>query len=148
MAVTAAQLAVYDRIDIADCCAYLAGLKIGSINVVVCTDVIEYVGDLSGLFSAATGALRPGGYLIISAERLETAAPLHGLDATAVTPGFALLPTERYAHSRAYLQASAQGAGLSVVRLDALPCLREEEGSPLAGWLMFACRSENGGETR
>mmetsp|Transcript_3469 Transcript_3469/g.8212 ORF Transcript_3469/g.8212 Transcript_3469/m.8212 type:complete len:260 (-) Transcript_3469:199-978(-) len=131
MALAAAMTGAYTDVRVSDCSAFLDGLELSSVSLIVAADVLEYIGDVGCLFASAFGAMEPGAWLVASAESLE------GTCSENTVPGFALLPTERFAHSRDYLQIQAEHAGFRGAEIEALPCLREEDGEPLRGWLAF-----------
>ena len=66
-------------------------------DLIVATDVLIYMGDLARFFSAAAGAIRPGGLMAFSIERLEG-------------EGYRLLPSGRFAQAPQYIRALAETA--------------------------------------
>ena len=100
-----------------------------SFDLLVCADTLCYFGDLGAFAAAAAGALRSGGLLVFTVEAL-----IDGSD----TP-VRLLPSGRYAHSRAHLAEALAGgrwAGLSIEP----DTLRQEAGLPVAGYVVSARR--------
>jgi predicted TPR repeat methyltransferase len=73
-----------------------------SFDVIIAGDVFTYVGDLSGVFSGCARVLPKTGLAAFSIENTDE-------------DGFRLCPTGRYAHSMAYVDATARASGLSVV---------------------------------
>lgn len=111
---------VYDQLEVADAVAALRA-EAAAWDLVVAADVLVYLGDLGPLFESAAMALRPGGRLAATVERLEG-------------DGFALGPARRYAHAEAHLRDRAAVAGLGVALLE--PCSpRRERGQPVQGLL-------------
>jgi predicted TPR repeat methyltransferase len=92
-------------------------------DLIVAADVLVYVGDLTEFFSAAAGALHEGGLLVFSVE-------------TAENGDFVLLPTQRFAHSIAYLERMA-GANQLAVRMKEEAALRRDRGVDVRGYLVL-----------
>ncbi len=117
----ARQTTVYDELIQGDLVATLAALPEPA-GVAFAADVFIYLGDLAGVFAAATAALQPGGLLAFSVESCDDASD------------FLLGPTRRYAHSQAYLRRMADSHGLRVE--STRPCvIRQERGQDVAGLL-------------
>ena len=118
MLARARERGVYDALVQEDIATYLAACAPAALDLIVALDVFIYVGDLRAVFAAAAAALAPGGALAFSVESLDAGE------------GYRLLPSGRYAHSRAYISQQAAAAGL---RADS-ECpvvLRKESGSPV-----------------
>jgi predicted TPR repeat methyltransferase len=98
MLTRARQRAIYDQLIHGDLLIPLAGDR--TFDLVVASDVFDYVGDLAAVFTATARAIRPGGHLAFWVE----IAP--GLE-----QGFKLLPSGRFAHSSAYLRDLANRNG-------------------------------------
>jgi predicted TPR repeat methyltransferase len=98
MLARAAELQLYDELHEAELAGYLASVP-EAFDLIVCADVLVYFGDVSELFAAMAGALRPGGLLGVSAE-------LHAGD------GRELRSTGRWAHGHDELARAAEAAGL------------------------------------
>jgi predicted TPR repeat methyltransferase len=89
----------------------------------VAADVLVYLGELTNLFGAVAGALRPGGMFAFSVE-------------AAAEGDFRLLATQRFAHSTAYLRRLARVNGMAVnVTREAV--IRQEKGEDVMGILML-----------
>jgi predicted TPR repeat methyltransferase len=87
-----------------------------------------YFGDLAAVSRAAAGALRDGGVLAFSLERLA---------ATEAAPGYRLEEHGRYSHAEGYVHRTLTGAGFAVIAIDpATP--RNEAGAPVAGLVVIA----------
>ena len=84
---------------------------------------------MDDVFSAARGALRSGGWLIFTVERL--------LDGDAQGSGFRLNPHGRYSHSESYLRGALARAGLDLVGLERED-LRREHGKLVEGLVVSA----------
>ncbi|NYZ12012.1 methyltransferase domain-containing protein [Azospirillum sp. RWY-5-1] len=111
---------VYDRLDVADAVAALRA-EADAWDLVVAADVLVYIADLGPLFESAALALRAGGRMAATVERLDG-------------DGFALGPARRYAHAEAHVRDRAAATGLAVTLLE--PCSpRRERGQPVQGLL-------------
>ncbi len=115
----------YDALHAAEGVAHLREQAAGSLDLVLAADVFIYVGDLDPVFAAVRHALAPGGIFAFSVE----SAPA----GTAV----ALLPTSRYAHGSAYLEALATRHGLAHARAPEVATLRLEQREPVRGQLWW-----------
>jgi predicted TPR repeat methyltransferase len=112
--------AVYDELRAEELTAALQAER-DAYDLIVSADVLVYFGDLAQVFAGAVGALRSAGLLAVSVELRDE-------------PGYALRPSGRYAHSAAYLRATASAVGLEEVATRACD-LRLELGKPLAGYV-------------
>ena len=117
---------VYDELRVADLCTYLAD-DVGTFDLMISADVLIYFGVLDELFEDVSRRLAPGGYLAFTVEACASDEP----------PGYELLPSGRYAHSRAYLEEQLAASGLEVVSIEEAT-LRKELGQPVVGWLVVA----------
>lgn len=94
-------------------------------DLIIAADVVIYVGPLAPLFQATFGALRPGGWLALSAE-------------AALDKDIEIDPaTARYRHGGAYLERSLGEAGFRSIRLQDT-CIRRERGRETSGFLVLA----------
>jgi predicted TPR repeat methyltransferase len=100
-------------------------------DVVAIVDTLCYFGALEDVLSAAKGALRPGGYVVLTAERLEEP----GRDER-----FRLNPHGRYGHAQPYVEEALLDAGLRVRSLQ-VSALRKERGREVAGLVVAAQRA-------
>ncbi|HBH51629.1 MAG TPA: hypothetical protein DDY91_07040 [Planctomycetaceae bacterium] len=99
-------------------------------DVVSAADVLEYFGDLSDPFAAATIGLKPGGRLQLTVELAHPAnAPR----------GFRLELHGRYSHTENYLRTTLAATGLVVDECREV-FLRTESGQDVKGWLVAAHR--------
>ena len=114
---------IYDELAHADITGYLAGSEAGSVDLALALDVFNYVGELGAVLEAGARALAPGGRIAFSVEL-----------APAGEAGFVLLPAARYAHSPAYVEATAAAAGLAIVDSRDV-VMRREAGQPVAARL-------------
>ena len=115
----ARSLGVYDRLEQGDVIEFLDGSE-ERWDLVLAADVFIYVGDLEPVFARLERAMA-GGVFCFSVESLEGDGA-----------GMRLLPTLRYAHSRAYLEALASQHGFEVVGMKHAP-VREEQREAIEG---------------
>jgi predicted TPR repeat methyltransferase len=137
---------LYDELVCADAGTVLEGRQ-RAFDLVVAADVLVYFGDLHALFAQVRAALRPGGWFCFSTEALDEGAPresalhrtaLHrtALHRTALhQTDYRLLPSNRYAHTLAYLERLADAHGLAV-REASRAAVRSEHGIEVDGHLL------------
>ena len=112
---------LYDELACADIGAFLDG-RTADFDLVVAADVLVYFGALDSLFAQVRAALRPGGWFCFSTE-------------AGGGPDYTLLPSNRYAHSLAYLQRLARERGFALA--EAAPAVvRSENGADVKGYLL------------
>lgn len=148
MIAKARQKAVYDRLIVGDMKATLEAEE-GLFDLVLCADVLVYVGELQRLFHAVRQRCHPGCSFLFSTELLgaEQVAELgarSSAGASATDSGltgkseggndYRLLPSGRFAHSDAYVKRCAGETGFSLRHSEHLP-LRKDRGSWLTGGL-------------
>jgi predicted TPR repeat methyltransferase len=126
MLASASRSGVYDRLDEAELHQHLDAAPAARHDLVVATDVFIYIGALEPVFRAVARVLAPAGRFAFSCEALAES------DARAARPGWALLPSLRYAQSERYLLSLAAAHGLHLERRLDAP-LREEQGRQVAG---------------
>ena len=122
---------VYDELAKRELTAYLRDSP-SSFDVIVSADTLVYFGPLQAVAAAAANALRPGGVLVFTVEKLSDGAN----DA-----GYSLSPTGRYRHSPAYLERVLADAGLQSHIVPAE--LRLEAGDPVAGLVVRATLADD-----
>jgi predicted TPR repeat methyltransferase len=119
---------IYTRLERAELVPMMRGEPAASYDVITSADVFIYVGKIDDVFAETGRLLRPGGVFSCSIEDLDaTPAPAGQTD-------FALMPTGRFAHSRAYLERLASTYGLGELEMRQT-VIRIEGGSPLSGYL-------------
>jgi predicted TPR repeat methyltransferase len=123
----------YDRLECGDAVAFMEANG-AAFDVILSSDVLDYLGDSEAFLRAAHHALRPRGKLAISAERLETDTG----DAAQV--GFVLAPSGRYQHSRAYLETAFADAGFRLGKVIE-SVMRHEVGKPVPAWIVVGERA-------
>ena len=123
----------YDELIKAELTTYLQNCS-SSYDLIISADTLVYFGALEAVISGAGNALKPGGLLAFTLERLDAAE--HDGD-------FRLAPHGRYVHSGAYVEKILADVGLQLrsMRTDVL---RLEEGQPVPGWLVLAGASSTG----
>lgn len=118
---------LYDELACADIGAFLAA-RPQAFDLAVAADVLVYFGDLDALFAQVRGALRTGGWFCFSTEA--------GADpADFAEREYVLQPSNRYAHSLAYLRRLALAHGFTVAEAEAV-AVRSEHGGEVAGHLL------------
>ena len=127
----ARSLGVYDRLEHGDIVEFL-GAGEEHWDLVLAADVFIYVGDLEPVF-ARLGRAMKGGVFCFSVESLES-----GSD------GLRLLPSLRYAHSRAYLERLASLHGFEVLAMTDAP-VREDQGQVVEGLYVVLRRAPSPG---
>jgi predicted TPR repeat methyltransferase len=131
MLARAARHGLYDRLVCAELVGFLSDRREhGTADVAVAADVFVYIGDLSAVFAALRLALRPGGLLVFSVEAMEEGEDGDGRaddcrDDRAEDRSYRLLPSNRYAHTAAYLRRLAGRHGLTVMAIDTCAGRRE-----------------------
>lgn len=98
-------------------------------DLVVAADVFMYLGDLDPVFSLTQALLATGGHFAFSVEAL------------ADDEGYRLLPSLRFAHSAAYVEALLAVHGFALKARENL-VIRMDAGAPVHGMLFFAVKSD------
>jgi predicted TPR repeat methyltransferase len=116
---------LYDELHLGEVHAWLRGAATARFDVVIAADVLIYIGALEELFREVARVLRTGGWFGFSTEECEVV-------------DYTLLPTGRYAQSKAYIMRLAE---MAFAIIDADPVvIRIESGTPLAGRLYLLRR--------
>ncbi|MFM7346517.1 MAG: tetratricopeptide repeat protein [Tagaea sp.] len=119
--------ALYDELRVGELTADL-GAHAGAYDLIVAADVLCYFGDLAEVTRACARALKPGGALALSLERLTDAA---------AGEAWRVRPSGRYAHAADSLPALLARAGFAAPEL--VPdSTRREAGAEVPGLLVFA----------
>jgi predicted TPR repeat methyltransferase len=116
----------YDEVTQGDVAAFLAQTP-HRYDLVASADVFIYVGALEAVFSGVQRVMPAGGIFCFSVERAGD-----GRD-------FELRTSQRYAHSRAYIQKLAEGHGFEVAGFVEAP-VREDQRQPVAGLYAYLRR--------
>jgi predicted TPR repeat methyltransferase len=123
----ARQRGVYDEVVHADIIEFLGGANEPA-DLVLAADVFIYVGALDAAFAAVRKVLTPRGVLAFSVEL------------TGDAESFALRPSMRYAHSRAYIETLSQQDGFELIATAEQP-IREDQGLPIAGLFVWLAKT-------
>jgi predicted TPR repeat methyltransferase len=121
----AAELGLYDELACADIVDWLAA-RTAPCDLAVAADVLVYLGDLAPLFARMRRVLRAGGVFALSCEALPD---------DHAGPGYALQPSNRFAHALAYVTGTALAAGFAVVATQQA-VLRRDHGRDVSGHLI------------
>jgi len=122
----AAELGLYDELACADIIDWLAA-RAAPCDLAVAADVLVYLGDLAPLFARMRRVLRAGGVFALSCEALAD---------DGAGPGYALQPSNRFAHALAYVTETAQAAGFAIVATQQA-VLRRDHGRDVSGHLVL-----------
>jgi predicted TPR repeat methyltransferase len=111
---------IYDTVTREEMTAFLAARR-DEFDLIVAVDSFCYVGDLTPVFRAAAGALKPEGLLAFSVEHRRGRS-------------WRLTGSGRYAHSPDWLRRCAREEGLAEVS-GRIQVLRLEYGAPVEGYV-------------
>ncbi len=135
MLAKAGALALYDELATAELTAYLAA-RDDEFDVLFAADTLVYFGRLDEVFANAFAALRLGGCLAFTVERLADAAD------NASVPGFVLTSTGRYQQSERYVGEALTSARFAAVHIEQAR-IRTEGNAPVIGLVVVAVKSAN-----
>lgn len=124
---------LYDELIEAELTEYLGGCR-GEHDLLVSADTLIYIGDLQTTFAAASSALRPGGIIAFSLEKLDDDQKQSGVD-----DGFRLGISGRYVHRESCVRQWLSESGFDVkgfVETD----VRKEGLQRVTGFLVTAIR--------
>jgi len=116
----------YDDLVTAELVEFMNGAE-AEYDLIVSADTLVYFGDLRPVFSAAACALRAGGRLVFTVEKLLAES----------TDGYRIELHGRYSHAEKYVRASLEDAGFEI-RSMAAEKLRMESLEPVQGWVVLA----------
>jgi predicted TPR repeat methyltransferase len=114
---------LYDELLEGDITAVAQSVQ-SAYDLIIAADVFVYLGDLSRLFTACKGALRPSGLFAFSVEAAHDGET------------YVLRSTGRYAHSAEYIRTLAEVTGLEEIRLLQV-AVRKERGIPITGYVFL-----------
>ena len=100
MIAKARERGVYDSLIVGDATALLTRQPRAAFDIILAADSLVYIGDLIPFFAAVADALTADGLVAFSVE-------------TSEGEGFGLGASMRFAHSRAYVEATARETALS-----------------------------------
>ncbi|MBC5765068.1 methyltransferase domain-containing protein [Ramlibacter albus] len=124
----AAESGTYEKLVHGDIVEYLRGAQ-GPYDLVVCADVLVYVGALEEVFSHVARCLEPGGVFALTIE-----------DAGPGVEKMVLRPSRRFAHAEGYVLDLASRNGLQVQAMQK-GALRTESEAPMPGIYFWLVRS-------
>ncbi len=126
----------YDALHEAELVAHLRAHQ-DRFDLIVAADVLCYFGDLFDAFAAVAGALRAGGRLAFSVERLTDTDDGNTDNGNTDGVAFRVGTHGRYAHQPAYVLNALAASGLRVVHTTE-HTLRHESGEPVVGLVIVA----------
>ena len=120
---------VYAAVSRGDAAEYLSSLHPRSVDCILASDVMIYVGDMSGVLEGSSRCLATDGLLGFTVEGYEGAnAELDG--------GLRLLPSGRFGHSRSHVSGIAKSHGFEVLSWD--DCiLRQQRNADVNGAIVI-----------
>jgi len=125
----AAEKEVYKELHRGDAVAFLEGVDEPPYDLIVATDVMPYLGDLTGILDGMKRCIAPGGIVSFSTETLKD-EEFGGAD-------YVVGQRHRFAHREGPLREALAARGFEVLVLD-LVALRFESGRPVPGFLVIA----------
>ena len=128
----AAEKAVYDKLYMGDASTWLDATE-ECFNLLICADMLVYVGAVEDLFTKLSARMAPGARLIVSTEQSSE-------------KDLELRETGRYAHSAAYMRRCAQSVDLKVTAESTIQ-LRRERGAWLEGGLFVFTQPDGDAST-
>jgi predicted TPR repeat methyltransferase len=109
--------AIYDRLEVGEITAWMAQDR-EAYDLIVACDTLIYFGNLEPVMKAVKMRLKSGGLFAFSVERGDM--------------GYRLTDSGRYVHTKEHIVAAAEGAGLSLLRIND-GFLRMEYGKDVTG---------------
>lgn len=119
---------IYDSLEKQDVISHLSSNE-DRYDIIIASDVLIYVGDLSSFSTAAYAALRANGLCAVSAEAI--------LDEGDKKRRYRISQGGRYQHAEAYLRSTFSEAGFSVLTLKPT-AVRLEFSKPVPAWILVA----------
>lgn len=118
MLVQAAQKDIYDALEHAELVEWFSR-DASEYELIVCADVLVYIGDLAAILNAASQHLMPGGVMVFSTEFMDN-------------DGYELRANGRFKHGQTYVRSLLEKNGLELQTVQTLP-IRLEKGQPVPG---------------
>lgn len=113
-------------------------------DLILSADVLQYLGQLEGVFRDAAALLDPKrGLMAFTLEELQADYGQAAADGGRAARGFLLGPTGRFLHTKAYVERALAQAGL-VVETARSYSPRMERGEPVPGFLYVVRRKRDG----
>jgi predicted TPR repeat methyltransferase len=108
------KISVYDIVEVSDATAFLRGIGTSSVDIITASDVFIYIGALDEVFLETARVLKKDGLLGFTVELPLSNKKGRNTD-RAGAGGLILLQSGRFGHSKAYVEAVADRAGLTLV---------------------------------
>lgn len=118
---------IYDSLHVADIVNFMRS-DAGQYNAVLSVDVFVYIGDLSTVFELCKSLLVGSGVFAFSVEATEDSAD------------YILKSTNRYAHSRSYIDKLAEQYQMKCLSCDEV-VLRKQKSEPVKGYIYVLQRN-------
>lgn len=118
---------LYDELYVGDAVAFVEEIEDEAPwNLIVATDVLPYLGDVTALFAGVRRVSAPEAVFAFSTERFDA-------------PGgtYTVGPHQRFHHTLDYLERELAAAGFALLHAGEIT-IRHEEGAPLPGHLVIA----------
>mmetsp|Transcript_57534 Transcript_57534/g.130366 ORF Transcript_57534/g.130366 Transcript_57534/m.130366 type:complete len:229 (-) Transcript_57534:35-721(-) len=137
MAERAEERGVYDKVLVGDFEMVVPELLLEyRFDLVVFADVLIYIGDLTNAINLAASALSTEGGLVAFTLELPNDVDLRVLEQEMGSKWrWKLEESGRYSHNPTWVESVAAAAGLSVLRRETMPRLRNEKGRAIKGTL-------------
>jgi predicted TPR repeat methyltransferase len=141
----ASMKAIYDRLIKSEICAFLKESN-RRYDLIACIDTLIYFGDLEEIVRLMARKLKPGGWLIVTTEKLiaeemavaaESAAGAEAAALSESAPTSHLNISGRYSHAEGYLRKLLAANGMEPIRVGDLT-IRMEAGMPIPGQIVRA----------
>lgn len=118
---------IYDAVTETELTAYMNARR-NAFDLIVCADTLCYFGDIEPPLKAAVRALRSGGHMMFTLERIVSHKP---------GQNYRLDPSGRYAHTDVFVRETLESTGFTIAGL-AQVSLRKEAGKEVPGLLVTA----------
>jgi predicted TPR repeat methyltransferase len=125
----AAEHDIYDDLYVGDAVAFVEEVDDEDWDLVVATDMLPYLGDVSALLAGVARISTPGAVFALSTEVLP--------DEAMKERDFLVGPHQRFVHKLGYIETSLKSAGFTMFHASDIT-VRHEEGVPQPGHLVLA----------
>ncbi len=131
MIAEARRLNTYEQLIQSDIGSYLnqPDTAENSMDIVIASEVLVYIGDLKGLFTSIARILKPGGHCCLSIELLPEQYAVH--------QDYRLQQSGRFAHASSYLKTLAHTQGLCLRLEEPVPLREDQEALIMGACLIF-----------
>jgi predicted TPR repeat methyltransferase len=120
---------IYDQLHVAELTQFISS-NADTYNLIISADTLCYFGMLEQVCLAVNGALKMGGHLVFTLERVVDPLPYEK---------FRLNPHGRYSHCRSYVEQVLQATTLELISITE-EILRKEAGEPVQGMVIVAAK--------